>query len=108
MKRKIVLSLFLCLLVAGCASELATQKKQCLDAQNNFTLAIQMLTLYKAKFSEQQKQEITVFIEAGQNCLNNWNNSFKDPNIPSADWLACVTNIVETLNKYLEQAKGGA
>jgi hypothetical protein len=107
----IILILLLPMLIfAGCNGPITTQKQQCLAAEKTFTSIVDELTLAKqlGMFTPKQQQEISIVIHEGQDCLNQWNASFKDPNIITTDWSLCVNSAMIKLLTYETQVKGGA
>ncbi|MDD5327454.1 MAG: hypothetical protein PHY02_06525 [Phycisphaerae bacterium] len=111
---KNVVAMFLILflplvLFSGCGGPIATQKQQCLAAEKTFTAIVEELTLCKqlGVFTPKQQGEISIVIREGQDCLNQWNASFKDSNIIATDWPLCVNRVMLKLLIYEAQAKGG-
>jgi hypothetical protein len=105
-----MLIILLFVFVSGCVGEVSTQKQQCLVATKVFTGAVEELTLCKqlGLFSENEINEISIVIEGGQNCLNQWHEALKDPNTTTYEqWPLCVNEAVIKLLTYESKARGG-
>jgi len=106
-KKRLLILMFLSLVsFAGCSSEISVQKRQCLVAQNTFTAVIDGLVLCKSKFSQEQKDEIDVWINQGADYLTEWNDSFKNPNTPSRDWLMLTNDVLIRLLEIQKEGDG--
>ncbi len=82
---------------------------QFLASGKTFTEVVEELTprVELGLLSQEQMNKIDSIVDEGQRCLNDWYQSFKDPNIPKMDWFSHINDIMAKLSNFKTQTEKG-